>query len=72
MESVEERNDAIEGVGEGHLFCVSFPFVSAPTSEEADGVTVTSCHLLPLEAPTSVECGGPGFNWLRQTQQNPF
>jgi hypothetical protein len=67
------KDDAIEGVGEGHLFWISFPFVSAPpASEEANGVTVTNCHLFPLEAPASVEFGRPGFNWLHQTQQNPF
>jgi hypothetical protein len=66
------KDDAIEGVGGGHLFWISFPFVSASASEEANGVTVTNCHLFPLEAPASVEFGRPGFNWLRQTQQNPF
>jgi hypothetical protein len=45
---------------------MSFPFVWAPASEE------TNWPLLLLDARDSVECGGPSFNWLRQTQQNPF
>jgi hypothetical protein len=56
------KDDAIEGVGEGHLFWISFLFVSAPASEEANAVTVTNCHLFPLAAPASVEFGRPGFN----------
>ncbi len=66
------KDDAIEGVGERHLFLISIPLVSAPASEEANGVTVTNCHFIPLEAPTSVEFGRPGFRWLRQTQQKPI
>ena len=55
-----------------HVCCVSFPFVSPPASEEANLLSVTNCHFFLLDAPNSVECGGPGFNWKRQTQQKPF
>ncbi len=62
------------GGGGAHVMCagVSFPYVSAPASEEANLLSVTNCHFFPLDAPNSVESGGPGFNWMRQTQQKPF
>jgi hypothetical protein len=66
------KDDAIEEVGERHLFWISIPIVSAPASEEANEVTGTNCYSFLLEAPASVEFGRPGFHWLRQTRQKPF
>jgi hypothetical protein len=73
VECDEEKMMQFKGGGGGVCVCwVSFPFVSPPASEEANLLSVTNSHFFPLDAPNSVECGGPGFNWKRQTQQKPL
>jgi hypothetical protein len=43
-----------------------------PYAAQAKCVTVGNWPLFLLVAQDSVECGGPSFDWLRQTQQNRF
>ncbi len=63
-----EKNDAIKvGGGGGASMLGDLSVVWAPASEEAKYVTLDNCPLFLLVAPDPVECGGPSFNWVRQT-----
>ncbi len=64
-----EKNDAIK-IRRGMQ--TRWAYLWAPASEEAKYLSVGNCPLFLLVPPDSVECGGPSFNWLRQTQSKPF